>query len=129
MALEELLFRGIISKNNGDFYCLNCFSSFRTENALKNHKGICRDHYYCYIEMPDEDNNILKYNPREKSMKIPDIIYADLECMLDKMSTCNNDPKKSSTTKISKHTPSGFSLFSHCSFDTISLIITGAKIV
>ena len=29
------LFRGITSNNNQDFYCLNCFHSFRTENKLK----------------------------------------------------------------------------------------------
>ena len=34
------------------------------------------------------------------------------------MSTCHNNPKKSSATKISKHTPSGYSLFSHFTFDT-----------
>ena len=34
-----------------------------------------------------------------------------------KMSTCQNNPNKSSTTKINKHTPSGYSLFTHCSFD------------
>ena len=33
------------------------------------------------------------------------------------MSTCQNDPNKSSTTKINKHTPSGYSIFAHCSFD------------
>ena len=50
----------------------------------------------------------------EKSMKVPFIIYADLESLLEKMSTCHNNPKKSSTTKINKHTPSGYSLFTHC---------------
>ena len=34
------------------------------------------------------------------------------------MNTCHNNPEKSSTTKINKHTPSGYSLFIHCSFDT-----------
>ena len=34
------------------------------------------------------------------------------------MNTCHNNPKKSSTTKIDKHTPSGYSLFTHCSFGT-----------
>ena len=28
------LFRGITSSNNGDFYCLNCFHSYRTHNKL-----------------------------------------------------------------------------------------------
>ena len=32
------LFRGITSKHEGDFYCLNCFHSFRIENKLKNIK-------------------------------------------------------------------------------------------
>ena len=67
--------------------------------------------------MPTKDNNIIKYNHGEKSIKIPFTIYADLECLLEKMSTCQNDPNKSSTTKISKHTPSGYSIFTNCSLD------------
>ena len=34
------------------------------------------------------------------------------------MSTCQINPEKSSTTKINKHTPSSYSLFTRCSFDT-----------
>ena len=34
--------------------------------------------------MPDEDNKILKYNPGEQLLKVPFIIYADLECLLQK---------------------------------------------
>ena len=33
------------------------------------------------------------------------------------MNTCHNNPEKSSTSKINKHAPSGYSLFTHCSFD------------
>ena len=33
------------------------------------------------------------------------------------MSTYQNNPNKSSTTEINKHVPSGYSLFTHCSFD------------
>ena len=67
--------------------------------------------------MPTKDNNIIKYNHGEKSMKLPFLIYADLECLLEKMSTCQNNPDKSSTAKINKHTPSGYSIFPSCSFD------------
>ena len=68
--------------------------------------------------MPEKDNKILKYNHGEKSMKVPFIIYAGLESLLEKMNTCHNNPEKSSTTKINKHTLSVYSLFTHCSFDT-----------
>ena len=67
--------------------------------------------------MPTKDNNIIKYNHREKSIKISFTIYADLECLLEKMSTSQNDPNKLSTTKINKHTPSGYSIFTNSSFD------------
>ena len=67
--------------------------------------------------MPTKDNNIIKYNQGEKSIKLPLIIYADLECLLEKMSTCQNNPNESSTTEINKHTSSGCSLYTHCPFD------------
>ena len=67
--------------------------------------------------MPEKDNEILKYNYEKKSIKVPFAIYADIESLLEKMNTCHNNPEKSSTTKINKHTPSGHSLFTHCSFD------------
>ena len=67
--------------------------------------------------MPNEDNKILKHHPGEKSMKVPFIIYADLESLLEKISACHNNPKRSSTTKINKHRASAYSLFTHYSFD------------
>ena len=112
------LFRGIASNNNGYFYCLNCFCSYRTENKLKKHKKVCENHDYYYVEMPGKDNKILKYNQGEKSMKVSFIIYTEFESLLEKMSTCHNNPEKSLTTKINKRTPSGYLLFTHCSFDT-----------
>ena len=32
--------------------------------------------------MPDEDNKILTYTPGKKSLRVPFIICADLECLL-----------------------------------------------
>ena len=116
LAVKSLsaLPRGITVNNNGDFYGLNCFRSYTTKNKLKKHKNACENHDYCYIEMPE-----VKYNHGEKSMRAPFVIYTDLECLLEKMSICHNDPEKSSTTKVNKHTPCGYSLFTHCLFDRI----------
>ena len=59
LAVKSLsaLFRGITGNNHGDFYYLNCFQSYTTENKVKKDK---KD--YCYVEMPEEYNMILKYN-------------------------------------------------------------------
>ena len=56
-SLSALLGR-IISSNNGDFYCLNCLHSYRTENKIKEHENVCENHDYCCIEMSKEDNKI-----------------------------------------------------------------------
>ena len=68
---------------------------YRSEKKLKKHERSYNDHDYCYVEMSDEDNNILKYNHGEKSMRAPFVIYADL---LEKMYSCQN-PEKSYTEK------------------------------
>ena len=58
--------------------------------------------------MPTKDNNVIKDNQGEKSIKLPFVIYADSECLLEKLSTCINNPNESSTTEINKHIPSGY---------------------
>ena len=70
--------------------------------------------------MPNKDNKILKYNHREKSLKTPFMIYADLECQLEKMDSCPNNLEKSYTEKKTKHT---------LMQQKINLIVTETKIV
>ena len=54
LAVKKLstLLKGITSSHNGNFYCVNCFQSYTTENKLKKHKKVCENHDYCYVEMP-----------------------------------------------------------------------------
>ena len=64
--------------------------------------------------MSEKNNKILKYSQGEKSMKVPFVIYADLESLLEKINTCHNNPEKSSTTKINKQASCGYSFFTQC---------------
>ena len=88
------LLKGNSSNHKGDFYCLNCFSSYTTKNKLKEHEEMCNNHDSCHIEMPKWIEKILKYNPGEKSLKAPFAIYLDLECLLRKEQSCQNNPRK-----------------------------------
>ena len=118
LAVKNLkaLFRETTSNHHRDFYCLNCFHSYSTLNKLKKHKRICNNHDYCRIDMPKENEKI-KYLPGEKSLKAPFIVYADLECLLEKVQSCQNDLENSYTEKKAKHKPSGYAWCSICSFD------------
>ena len=90
------LLKGITSSHEKYFYCLNCFHSYRTKNKLESHKKISENYDYCHGEMPTKDSNIIKYNHGEM-----------------------NHPNESSTTKINKYTPSGYLIFTSCSFDEL----------
>ena len=82
--------------------------------------------------MLNENNKILKYKHGEKSMRVPFVIYTDLECFLEKKHSCQNNTEKSYTQKKIKQTPFGYSLFTNCSTcSTIvyNLIVTKANIV
>ena len=43
--------------------------------------------------MPSEDTKISKLNQYQKSYKTTFIIYADLECIIEKIDQCKNDPE------------------------------------
>ena len=105
------LLEGKLSNHHGGFYCLNCFNSYTTKNKLKEHEEICNNHDSCRIEMPKWVEKILKYNPGEKSLKAPFAIYLDLECLLKKEQSCQNNPEKSYTEKKTIHELSGWAFW------------------
>ena len=112
------------SNHEGDLYCLNCFNSYTSKNKLKEHEeiGNRNDRSDSYrIEMPKQAQNILKYNLGKTSLKAPFAIYLDLECLLKKEQSHdnnnNNNLEESYTQKKAKHEPSGWAMFTRCSFD------------
>ena len=64
LAVKELsaLLKEIADKHHGDFYCLNWFHSFATENKLQSHKRLCENKDFCSIIMPSENTKILEFN-------------------------------------------------------------------
>ena len=110
------LLRRISSSNNGDFYCLNCFHSYKTHDKLKKHERVCNNHDYCHANISKEHEKI-KYLPREKSLKDPFIIYADLECLLKKCDLVKIIPKILTQRKNVKRKPPGYAWCAIYSFD------------
>ena len=82
LAVKKLtgLLTGVTSKYVGDFQCLKCLHWYRTEhvsNELNMNYNVSKNHDYCYLEIPNEENKILKYNHGEKSIKVPFVIHVD----------------------------------------------------
>ena len=51
--------------------------------------------------MPSEDTKIFEFNQYQKCDQAPFIIYADFECLTEKIDRCENNPQNSFTTKVS----------------------------
>ena len=69
--------------------------------------------------MPSEVTKISEFNQYKKSDKAPLNIYEDIECIIEKIDGCKNNPKNTSTSKVSEHVPSTFSMNTISSFRSI----------
>ena len=112
------LFRAIMANHHGDFYCLNCWHSFGTDNALKRHEKLCDNNDYCNVEMHTKNKNKLKYSHGENLIKAPFVIYADLECLLIKQQSRQNNLNESYTERKAMHGHCGYALSLISSFDS-----------
>ena len=65
---------------------------------------------FCNIIISFKITKILELNQYQKPVKAPFIIYADLECIIEKTDGCKNNPENSFTAKVNEHIPSGFSM-------------------
>ena len=68
--------------------------------------------------MHSENTKILEFQ-YQKSDKAPFVIYADLECIIEKIDGCKNNLENSSKRKESKHIRSDFSMSTKSSFKSI----------
>ena len=59
--------------------------------------------------MSSEETTIWVLNQNQKSDKAIFFIYADLECLIEKVDVFKNNPDNSTTTKIGEDTPSRLS--------------------
>ena len=119
LAIKSIpaLLRGVASTHNVDFYCLNCFHSYRTQATLEKHERICYNNDHCAIVMPDEKHKYISSTLGKNSLRIPLVIYADIECLLMKMDSCENTSNNSYTEKKSLHVPCRYSIVTCYSYD------------
>ena len=86
---------------------------------IESHKKACEVKDFCNVNMPYNDTKISEFNQYQKSDKAPFIVYADLECIIVKIGGCKNNPENLSTTEVSEHNRSGFSMSIISSFRKI----------
>ena len=90
-------------------FCMHCLQCFSSERVLNNHKDNCIQlNGIQAVNMPDKDNNILKFNNHHKQQPVPFVIYADFEAITEKIQGCRQNNDSSYTEAYQKHTDCGY---------------------
>ena len=100
-------------------FCLNCLNGFWSPEARDKHYESCIDHEAVRVEMPRKEEAQLKYHDGQKQLRVPFIMYADFESILEPFDSVSNDPTKSGTEKMNIHTPSGWCTYSKFSYGEV----------
>ena len=72
-----------------------------------------------YLVIASEDTKLLQFNQYKKRDKLPFIVYADIECLIEKIDGRKKNAENSFTTKVREHIPSGFSMSTRSTFKGI----------
>lgn len=113
--LSALLSQQISSDHKHKHFCDRCLNHFTCLEKLNSHQIICFDQNDCQIEMPALGENIIKFTNYSKQMRVPFIIYADVESILKKPE--DNFCKSDSTVAYQQHEVYSIGYYFKCCFD------------
>ena len=105
-SLSRLLSSQNTKRKAKEHFCMNCLQRFKEESSRDEHIGYCKNNESVRIEMPHK-NPIIEYSDGQFQFKVPFIIYADFESILEPIQSPGNNPSISSTRGVNIHTPSG----------------------
>ena len=109
MAIKSLS-RLLSSKNTNhkgkEYFCMNCLQGFKEESCRDKHLDYCINNKSVKVEMRHK-NPIVQYSDGHFQFKVPFIMYADFESILEPIQGPGNNPMISSTRCINNHVPSG----------------------
>ena len=100
------------------FFCKYCKQHFASESTLQKHKEDCMLLNECQaIEMPPE-GEVIKFKSFRETVKIPFVIYADLEALLHKLTVSQmQGMEQDQTEKLQKHVACSYGYKVVCCYD------------
>ena len=104
-SLERLLSMQNSKHKESQYFCDNCLQGFKNIESRDDHYEYCRSNESVRIEMPTR-NPIVEYSNGQHQFKVPFVMYADFESILEPIQGVSNDPNTSSTRGVNVHKPS-----------------------
>ena len=112
--LSRLITKQLSSHSARRYVCQFCLHLCASQDVLDKHKENCRLHYAQRIKMLQKEQEQLRFTKVEYQARLPFIIYADFESILESKEVVEKDPSRSWTEKYQKHIPCGLGMHTVC---------------
>ena len=89
--------------NGATHYCYFCLHRFSRRDLLDDHLPYCGVHAPQRIKMPQGEDIVMKFNQQKYEQRVPYMIYADFETLVEKLDTTDT-----TTMKTAVHKPCGY---------------------
>ncbi|XP_077262575.1 uncharacterized protein LOC143897644 [Temnothorax americanus] len=95
--------------------CDRCLHYFYTREKLATHSVDCDRMNDCAIVLPNEDDKWLSFNNHDRKERLPFVVYADLECLLEPWERENAEG--GSRYAYQRHVPFSLGYYLCCTYD------------
>ncbi|XP_039304370.1 uncharacterized protein LOC120357599 [Solenopsis invicta] len=106
--MSRLMSSQLSKKKNKKFFCDRCLHYFSSNDKLEIHTMDCGKINDCAIILPSKDDKWLSFKNYCRKERMPIIVYADLECILEK----TEDEKN-----YQHHRVFSIAYYVHCAYD------------
>ena len=117
-SLSRLLSSENTKHKGKEYFCMNCLQGFKEESSRDEHIGYCIDNESVKVEMPYKNPRV-EFCNGQFQFKVPFIMYADFESILEPIQGPGNDPRISSTRGVNNHIPSAWCIRSEFAYGKV----------
>ncbi|KYM98774.1 hypothetical protein ALC62_10502, partial [Cyphomyrmex costatus] len=112
--LSRLLSSHLSRKCSKKYVCERCLHYFHTNEKLMRHDVDCARMNECSVVLPNENDKWLSFRNYNRKKRLPFVVYADLECILEKSRI---DDERMSRFTYHHHKVYSIGYYVRCEFD------------
>ena len=122
-SLRRLLSRQNSKHKECRHFCINCLQGFAEQKSRDEHYIYCRSNEAVRTEMPNR-KQIVEYSDGQYQFKVPFMLYADFESILEPIQGASNNPNIFATRRLNSHTRSGWCVCSKFAYGDVTNPLT-----